>query len=246
MPSILITSKGPNLVQFRLPEALYLTRTRPISWRKLCTLFRRSSYSHTTLILCFLPEQGAEFDVYAKYGGDVLRSECREALLALVDKPDVSVALATVRHGFKEAVKYYLPRLLLVPVIHVFSYFKYIEVGIPRLTVKIVFFVDVYRREKGSSLVGRNFRDKALFMGVFVRPSRLNTSLTGSWWVLTSVFYEHNLLCHFCFVQLPLLFGRKIGILEMFSHPLTFLFNKVFINDLDFKRNFLFFFFNNH
>ncbi|MCL4134609.1 UNVERIFIED_CONTAM: hypothetical protein GTU68_049229 [Idotea baltica] len=71
--------------------------------------------------------EGAEFDVYAKYGGDVLRSECRSALLCLVDQPDVSLALSTVRHGFKEAVKYYLPRLLLVPVNHVFSYFKYID-----------------------------------------------------------------------------------------------------------------------
>ncbi|KAB7496925.1 Son of sevenless-like protein 2 [Armadillidium nasatum] len=71
--------------------------------------------------------EGAEFDVYAKYGGDVLRIECREALLALIDQPDVGLALTIVRHGFKEAVKYYLPRLLLVPVVHVFSYFKYIE-----------------------------------------------------------------------------------------------------------------------
>nr|XP_053641752.1 son of sevenless homolog 2-like [Cherax quadricarinatus] len=71
--------------------------------------------------------EGAEFDVYGKYASDVLRSECAETLMEVVSRPDVSDALTSAGHGFKEAVKYYLPKLLLVPVYHVFTYFKDIE-----------------------------------------------------------------------------------------------------------------------
>ncbi|KAK3864097.1 hypothetical protein Pcinc_023177, partial [Petrolisthes cinctipes] len=71
--------------------------------------------------------EGAEFDVYAKYASDVLRAECAETLAEVVARPDVSATLASAGHGFKEAVKYYLPKLLLAPVYHVASYFKDIE-----------------------------------------------------------------------------------------------------------------------
>lgn len=74
--------------------------------------------------------QGAEFDVYAKYASDVLRPECAETLSEVVSRPDVSDALTSAGHGFKEAVKYYLPKLLLVPVYHVFTYFKDIDVSV--------------------------------------------------------------------------------------------------------------------
>lgn len=71
--------------------------------------------------------EGAEFDVYGKFASDVLRQECAETLMEVVNRPDVSDALTSAGHGFKEAVKYYLPKLLLVPVYHVFTYFKDIE-----------------------------------------------------------------------------------------------------------------------
>nr|XP_045604246.1 son of sevenless homolog 2-like isoform X1 [Procambarus clarkii] len=71
--------------------------------------------------------EGAEFDVYAKYASDILRAECAETLMEVVSRTDVSDALTSAGHGFKEAVKYYLPKLLLVPVYHVFTYFKDIE-----------------------------------------------------------------------------------------------------------------------
>lgn len=73
--------------------------------------------------------QGAEFDVYGKYASDVLRQECADQLMDVVNQPPVSDALTSAGQGFKEAVKYYLPKLLLVPVCHVFTYFKYIEVS---------------------------------------------------------------------------------------------------------------------
>ena len=70
--------------------------------------------------------------MYAKYAGDVTRPECAETLADVVSRPDVSDALTSAGHGFKEAVKYYLPKLLLVPVYHVFTYFKDIEVSARR------------------------------------------------------------------------------------------------------------------
>ncbi|KAK7074473.1 Son of sevenless 1 [Halocaridina rubra] len=71
--------------------------------------------------------EGAEFDVYGKYASDVLRQECADTLMEVVSRQEVSDALISAGHGFKEAVKYYLPKLLLVPIFHVFTYFKYIE-----------------------------------------------------------------------------------------------------------------------
>ncbi|KAF9407765.1 hypothetical protein HW555_012329 [Spodoptera exigua] len=67
-----------------------------------------------------------EFRAYVRYANIVTRKESRDALQAIVDDPVLSERLDTAGHGFRLAVKYYLPKLLLAPVAHVFLYHNYV------------------------------------------------------------------------------------------------------------------------
>ncbi|ALC39547.1 Sos [Drosophila busckii] len=70
--------------------------------------------------------EAEEFDVYKKYAHDVTSQASRDALSNLLAKPN-ALSLMSAGHGFREAVKYYLPKLLLVPICHAFVYFDYIK-----------------------------------------------------------------------------------------------------------------------
>lgn len=66
---------------------------------------------------------------FRRYARDVNSPASREVLTRLLSRPEANAALRAAGHGFKEAVKYYLPKLLLQPVWHCFLYFDYIEVS---------------------------------------------------------------------------------------------------------------------
>lgn len=67
-----------------------------------------------------------EFRAYVRYANIVTRKESRDALQSIVDDPHLSERLDTAGHGFRLAVKYYLPKLLMAPVAHVFLYHNYV------------------------------------------------------------------------------------------------------------------------
>jgi len=71
--------------------------------------------------------EAEEFDVYEKYARDVLNPISKQKLDTLLAQPEVSDKLQSSGQGFREAVKFYLPKLVLGPVFHCFHYFKYIE-----------------------------------------------------------------------------------------------------------------------
>ena len=70
--------------------------------------------------------EAQEFEVYEKYARDVLNVDSRTKFEELLSQQDVSDKLQSSGQGFREAVKFYLPKLLLGPVFHCFHYFKYI------------------------------------------------------------------------------------------------------------------------
>ncbi|XP_067213799.1 protein son of sevenless isoform X2 [Linepithema humile] len=75
--------------------------------------------------------EAAEFDVYRKYARDIsviINPTNREILMSILSEPEINAALRAAGHGFKEAVKYYLPKLLMQPIWHCFLYFDYIKV----------------------------------------------------------------------------------------------------------------------
>lgn len=74
-----------------------------------------------------------EFDVYGRYAKDLTTSGWLEALDRLVSQPEVSNALQSAGQGFREAVKYYLPKLVIAPISHCLLYFEYLKI-LHRLT----------------------------------------------------------------------------------------------------------------
>jgi son of sevenless-like protein len=70
--------------------------------------------------------EAEEFEVYVKYANDVTSAQAKEALSNLLSKPKAQ-SLITAGHGFTEAVRYYLPKLLLTPIGHTFVYMEYVD-----------------------------------------------------------------------------------------------------------------------
>ncbi|KAM9063403.1 son of sevenless homolog 2 isoform X2 [Sarcophilus harrisii] len=77
---------------------------------------------------CFedLAEEQA-FDPYETLSQDILSPQFHEHFNTLMAKPAVSLHFQSIADGFKEAVQYVLPRLMLVPVYHCSHYFELLE-----------------------------------------------------------------------------------------------------------------------
>ncbi|KAM4585363.1 son of sevenless homolog 1 isoform 1-T1 [Odontesthes bonariensis] len=83
---------------------------------------------HPLVGSCFedLAEELA-FDPYETYGQDILRPGFHQHFLSQVSKPGASFHLQSICEGFKEAVQYVLPRLLLTPVYHCLHLFEILK-----------------------------------------------------------------------------------------------------------------------
>ncbi|XP_073772001.1 son of sevenless homolog 1 isoform X2 [Danio rerio] len=86
------------------------------------------SSPHPLVGYCFedLAEELA-FDPYETYAQDILRSGFHEHFLSQLYKPGAAIYLQSICEGFKEAVQYVLPRLLLTPVYHCLHYFEILK-----------------------------------------------------------------------------------------------------------------------
>ncbi|XP_028676444.1 son of sevenless homolog 1-like isoform X2 [Erpetoichthys calabaricus] len=83
---------------------------------------------HPLVGSCFedLAEELA-FDPYETYAQDILRPGFQEHFLSQLSKPGAAFYLQSICEGFKEAVQYVLPRLLLTPVYHCLHYFEILK-----------------------------------------------------------------------------------------------------------------------
>uniref|UniRef100_A0A672LNS8 Son of sevenless homolog 1-like n=1 Tax=Sinocyclocheilus grahami TaxID=75366 RepID=A0A672LNS8_SINGR len=83
---------------------------------------------HPLVGSCFedLAEELA-FDPYETYAQDILRSGFRDHFLSQLSKPGAAIYLQSICDGFKEALQYVLPRLLLTPLYHCLHHFEILK-----------------------------------------------------------------------------------------------------------------------
>ncbi|XP_078452723.1 LOW QUALITY PROTEIN: son of sevenless homolog 1 [Lampetra planeri] len=86
------------------------------------------SSPHPLVGSCFedMAEEQA-FDPYEIYTQEILRSGYHDHFLGLMSKPGAANYLRSIGEGFKEAVQYMLPRLLLRPIYHCLHYFELLK-----------------------------------------------------------------------------------------------------------------------
>jgi len=80
------------------------------------------------LHICKILTRYIVFSRYARDISVIINPTNREILMSILSEPEINAALRAAGHGFKEAVKYYLPKLLMQPIWHCFLYFDYIKV----------------------------------------------------------------------------------------------------------------------
>ncbi|XP_069049351.1 son of sevenless homolog 2 isoform X2 [Lepisosteus oculatus] len=86
------------------------------------------SSPHPLVGSCFedLAEEQA-FDPYETLSQDILSRQFREHFSSLMARPAVALHFQSIAEGFKEAVQYVLPQLMMVPVYHCLHYFELLQ-----------------------------------------------------------------------------------------------------------------------
>uniref|UniRef100_A0A8K9X294 Son of sevenless homolog 2 (Drosophila) n=1 Tax=Oncorhynchus mykiss TaxID=8022 RepID=A0A8K9X294_ONCMY len=86
---------------------------------------------HPLVGSCFedLAEEQA-FDPYETLSQDILSRQFHEHFSSLMARPTVGLYFQSIAEGFKEAVQYVLPQLMMVPVYHCLHYFELLQVSV--------------------------------------------------------------------------------------------------------------------
>ena len=72
----------------------------------------------------------------------MLRPNGRQRLNTLLQRNDASLTFQSAGHGFKDAVKYVLPKLLLGPIYHCLHFFEVIKVGFSqKLAIQYIYYL---------------------------------------------------------------------------------------------------------
>ncbi|KAL4237772.1 Son of sevenless 1 [Mactra antiquata] len=81
-----------------------------------------------TVGICFQDiAEGEEFTVYMRYVDDMMAPHGKDRLNTLIQRDDFKTTLQSYGSGFKDAIKYVLPKLLLGPIYHCLHYFEVIK-----------------------------------------------------------------------------------------------------------------------
>ncbi|XP_060570683.1 son of sevenless homolog 1-like isoform X2 [Ruditapes philippinarum] len=81
-----------------------------------------------TVGICFQDlAEGEEFGVYMRYVDDMMAPQGKDRLHTLMQRPDFNQTLQGYGSGFKDAMKYSLPKLLLGPIYHCLHYFEVLK-----------------------------------------------------------------------------------------------------------------------
>ncbi|XP_077999337.1 son of sevenless homolog 2-like [Glandiceps talaboti] len=72
--------------------------------------------------------EGQEFEVYFYYAETIMDRQHRQTLHELLARRQVALYFQSMGEGFKEAVQYVLPRLLLEPIYHCLHYFEVLKI----------------------------------------------------------------------------------------------------------------------
>ena len=68
--------------------------------------------------------EALEFDVYIHYAKEI--DDQKAVFKRLMSRPEVQTLLTAAGQGFSQAVRYFLPKLLLTPLFHCYLYFDYL------------------------------------------------------------------------------------------------------------------------
>uniref|UniRef100_A0A8K9Y4E5 Son of sevenless homolog 2 (Drosophila) n=1 Tax=Oncorhynchus mykiss TaxID=8022 RepID=A0A8K9Y4E5_ONCMY len=132
---------------------------------------------HPLVGSCFedLAEEQA-FDPYETLSQDILSRQFHEHFSSLMARPTVGLYFQSIAEGFKEAVQYVLPQLMMVPVYHCLHYFELLQVSVRQTHTHTHTHTHTESIEPKYRLYSRQVRSKQL---AIKRMNEIQKSIDG-------------------------------------------------------------------